>query len=1112
MNNYHQKTFDFSDTIFFDTITVLPSSIIIYANNEQVADTLWDFDILNSAIIFNKKINSQITIHFRSLQYSFKDRYLLDSSLIVPKIYNFSFKTSNIQTNTNQTINSSSLQTTGFISRSVGVGNNQDPVITSKMNLNISGKLNDDLFIEAVAFDETMPIQPDGNTAQIQELNNIHIKVFNDNFQLNAGDFYIEKPKSYFLKYNKQVKGIQYFTQNKNLFQNVLVNSFSFGAAIAKGKYKKQPISGVEGNQGPYRLTGNNGETYIVVLAESERIYLNGNLLQRGENMDYTINYNTAEINFTAQNIITKDSRIIVEFEYSERNYSRFAIFSNNTFSVNNNNFYFNFLSETDAKNQTIDRELTDNMKKIMYFAGDSLNLAILPNVDTVVFSEDKILYKKIDTIISNEIIEYYEYSTNSTLAIYQVNFAYVGQNNGNYIISEQLTNGRVYKFVEPINGQKQGDYAPNATLITPKKLQIYDFGANFKLSKTNIIDVAFSISQNDKNLFSPLNDDDNFGVALNINYRHFINGNDTSAYKTYYFAKYEYAGENFSPIETYKNQEFNRDWNISKNFISDEHFLQTGFYSLKSTSIFTTSISSLFHSNEYFSIKPDINGKIIRDNNAFTYSLNHLQSSNYINSTKFTRSNLEYKQKIGLLSLGAIYEQETNIWKKFNADTLLKNSFMFHSAGIYAQTTDTNIFVLKSEIRRRWDFLPELIKLTNVSYSNNFNLFGGFDKQNYNGNIVLNYRQLYVQDTNLLKIEPENSLNSKANINFSLFNNTFGSTSSIELKSGLEQKIQFIYIEVEPTKGIYTWIDYNDDGKKQIDEFEIAQFADQATYLRVQMQSNEYQKIYAKNINQTINFLPANLFSDTKSIYKLASKFNNSSSINLEHKSYNFNLLNISDSNTVNYSLILSNMLTINILSGTNIKLSYQKYSTKVELITGIDNLFREMKKISIDIKLLKYFTLFDELGTEINNSNSDYSLQKKYLLLTKENNIMLRFFKDDFIFEIKHFYADKQNKQGNETLIMNKLEANINYIITSKQSVDATFSYINNNFSGDATSSVSYEMLQGLKPNKNYTWQLNLSHKIGSILNVSILYSGRYSEGNKIIHSGAVSIAAFL
>lgn len=1112
INNNFKKTFLFSDTIVVDTNLVLPSSIFVFSNNQLVSNNFWHFDFQTNSIIFNNFIADEITVKYQTIPYNFSAYSLKDTSLIVPKTNNYNSKISNKNTNYVQPLNSNQLQTDGSMSRSVGVGNNQDAVITSTMNLNISGKLNDNLNIEATAFDETMPIQPDGNTAQIQELNNVNIKVFNDNFQLTAGDFYPTKPQSYFLKYNKQLKGLQYSTSNKSLNNNIVVNSANVGAGVAKGKYKRQQIAGVEANQGPYRLTGNNGETYIVVLAESERVYIDGKLLTRGNENDYTINYNTAEIIFTAKNPVTKDTRVIVEFEYSERNYTRFTLFSNNSFSIGESSFYANMFSETDAKNQTIDRELTDDMKEIMYYAGDSLNQALLPNVDTVEFSEDKILYRKIDTVINNEVITFYENSTNSQQAIFQVNFAYVGANNGNYVISEQLTNGRVYKYVLPVGGFKQGDYEPNSVLVTPKKHSVYDFGGFIPINNKNILNFDVSISQNDKNLFSPINDDDNSGLAFRLNYSHFFYGDDTTSEKSGLFTNYEYASFLFAPVETYKTQEFVRDWNLFQNFTSDEHLFRTGYFVSKTDKQIETSVASLFHSKEYFSVKPELNFSRIGETSNVLLTSNYLYSNNLFNLTNFGRSNFIFKQKIGKIFLGTNYEQETNIWKKPETDTILKNSFMFHSAGFFIETSDTNNFIFRSEYSRRWDFLPDDKDLKQVSLSNDFNVSARMNNQNSNGTLLLNYRQLYVQDTNLLKVEPENSLNGKLLFNVKLFNEAISSFSSFDLNSGLEQKLQFIFIEVEPSKGVYTWIDYNEDGIKQIDEFEIAQFSDQANFVRLPMQSNEYVKIYGKSFNQSLAFSPANLFSNTSKMYDLASKFNNSTNFEIVHKSHDFSFSDFTDTNAVNYSFVFNNMFIFNVLPGVNLKMIYQKYNTKIEMISGIDNLSKTSKKIAADFRLLKFVVVSDEVGKVSNLVFSDYSSQKNYNINSNENQLMLKFIKDELEFNLVHTYSDKRNIQGNEVLIINDFTGNFNYSISAKQAISMSFSYIDNNFKGDASSSVAYSMLNGLKPDKNYTWQLNLSNKIGKIIIATILYSGRYSTGNKIIHTGNIRLMAVL
>ena len=151
-----------------------------------------------------------------------------------------------------------------------------------------------------------------------------------------------------------------------------------------------------------------------------------------------------------------------------------------------------------------------------------------------------------------------------TALARYSLSFTDVGQGNGNYVADFSVgANGKVFRFVEPVNGVKQGQFEPVMVLVTPKKQQLLSFGTEYQVNKYNLVKTELAMSNYDVNTFSSKNGGDDLGLAARVQYENTIPLNVGRKVMLHSAVDYEHVQQKFKPLERLRFVEFTREWGL---------------------------------------------------------------------------------------------------------------------------------------------------------------------------------------------------------------------------------------------------------------------------------------------------------------------------------------------------------------------------------------------------------------------------------------------------------------------------------------------------------------------------------------------------------------------
>jgi hypothetical protein len=1022
----------------------------------------------------------------------------------------------------------------GSFGRGISFGNSQDAVLNSSLNLQLNGFIGDSLEITAAITDNNIPIQPDGNTQDLRDFDRIFMQVKKRNWQASFGDIDIRQSKNYFLNFYKRLQGAAFSTDNtisKNVHNSLLVSG-----SVAKGKFNRQVLNPVEGNQGPYRLQGANNELFFTILAGTERIWMDGEMLQRGEDQDYIINYNTAELTFTPKRMVTKDKRIQVEFEYADRNYLNSNLYANDEITVGKKLLVsIAAFSNQDAKNSPINQPLDAAQKQFLADIGDGIDTAFYSGAVKDTFSTDKILYRLADTLYNGNTYPIYVYDTTQNADLYSLSFTYLGPGQGNYIQLLNGANGRVFKWTGPAtDGTKQGSWEPVLLLVTPKKLQMATVATEYSFTDKTTAKAEVAFSKYDINLYSSKDKSNDNGTALRLQLNN--TGNSIQLLKRQMTLEsklsYEFVQKSFKPLERLRNVEFNRDWGLPYIVAAANEQLTGADIKLSDAKNNRLRYQLLnYHRSDGFngfrhSIEQynEIKGWKLETLLSLTNSNSAEQQGSYIRPTiNVSKVLTQFKHlQLGGSYLGELYRQRSK-----QADTLTPLSFGFNVWTAYLKSDQSKLNKWSLTYFTRNDLYPVAKQLVRADRSDNISLGTELlNNEKHQFRFTGTYRKLHINNTSISKLKAEESLLGRAEYFINEWKGFVTGSILYEVGAGQEQKREFSYVEVPAGQGEYTWIDYNGNGIKELNEFEVALFQDQRKYIRVFTPTNEYVKANYIQFNYSVDLTPRNIIdaSKAKGFQKTISKFSSSSSLQISKKNistgnFEFNPFTkkIVDTTILTLNSYLSNTIFFNRISPKwGVDITHVLSNGKSLLTYGVEGrrqntlAFKGRWNISKSIAAnIRLRTVSNELTTP-SFSNRNYSILQYSAepSLSWINGTKMRV-------TVEYNLSDKKNSSGfAERATSNSLAAEAKYNALAKATINARFSLSNIAFTynegGSPNSTVGYILLDGLLPGKNYLWNLEFTKRLAGNIEMSMQYDGRKPGTARTVHIGRAVIRA--
>ncbi len=1018
-----------------------------------------------------------------------------------------------------ESIFGNTIEKSGSIIRGFTVGTNKDLTLQSGLRLQLAGKLSDDIEVVAALTDENTPIQPEGNTERLDELDKVFIQLKHKNAAATFGDYEVQKRYGEFGVVNRKLQG--------------LLGEFQFdktegyvALANAKGKFNSNAFNGQDGVQGPYRLSGQNNERDIIIIAGSEKVFVNGEEMKRGERNDYTIDYSNSQIIFTPQRLITSASRIAIDFEYTDRRFVRnfFAAGMSSQLQNDKFKFAFQYLREGDDQNSPIDISLSEDDKKVLESAGDRKDLAVKSGVSLATLDSTgklKGVYEKKDSLINGQTAVYYLYNPGSDSALYNVSFSYVGELQGDYI-RESLGQ---YRFA----GKNLGSYLPIIYLPLPELKQFGNLFFQYSATNDIYLQAEFAGSSWDKNRFSSLDEKDNFGLARNLSFKMNplkVELGGINFGKIGLSLRERFIQDRFTSIERFDKVEFTRDYNSSSASQGNEKLFE-GSLTLQPIEILqsTFSYGSLKKGSAFSSEKFSNQTNLVKDKEyQLQYQIDFIDTKNGTLGSNWLRQKGNAFYTYGVIQPLFDFSAEKKLEKISPSDSLLSSSLQYFEGNPGVQLAKFYGVDASLKYLFRTDYLPLAGKLQRES-----NSYGQIYELSYSGRKELSSQlRITVQnkkysDAYKMKGQLDNqTILVRSQTRFSIAENAANGDLFYEVQTQKTAKFQKVFVKVEKGNGNYIYLgDLNNNGIAEENEFLpvvydgefiVVNVPTDKLYPVIDLKTSARLKLNYENIYSSNNFFGTIVKTLSSETYGRIEE--NSQETDLK-KIYLLNLSSfLNEKNTVRGSQYFQqDFFVFENSPELSFRLRYSQRRSLNQFSGGAEKGFAKERSLRIKFKLLQEIGNQTDLENKIDNlfagssSNRSRAIESNGITTDfsyrPERNIEVGF-------KIKTSKSSDYYPVKPTEIFTNgqTVRLNISFSGYGRLRVEVERNELTTN---TVENYLPFELTAGNVVGKNYLWRLFFDYRFGTNLLSTANYDGRKLGGGKIVHTARVEVRAF-